>query len=227
MTLQANARVAGVAYLLYIAAGISAMVLFGKATAGTGIPAKLAGLAQHADAVRLSVLLSFTGCFAALVLAVTLWALTREQDPHVAMFGLVCRAAEGVSGAVSIPATLGLLWLARASGADAPDPAATQAIAAFLLKDTPFVSATFFAVGSTAFCWLLLRGRMIPVALAWLGVIASLLLVVLLPVEVLVPVGALVAWLKWMPMLVFEVTVALWFIIKGVAGPFPRTHLAT
>ena len=31
------------------------------------------------------------------------------------------------------------------------------------------------AIG-TAFCWLLLRGRMIPSPLAWLGVIASVLL---------------------------------------------------
>jgi hypothetical protein len=45
------------------------------------------------------------------------------------------------------------------------------------------VTATFFAVGSTLFSWLLLRGRMIPVPLAWLGVLASVLLVVLLPLE--------------------------------------------
>ena len=38
-------------------------------------------------------------------------------------------------------------------------------------------SPVFFAVGSLLFSWLLLRGRMIPVGLAWLGVIASALLV--------------------------------------------------
>ena len=32
------------------------------------------------------------------------------------------------------------------------------------------ISATFFAVGSTLFSYLLLRGRMIPILLAWLGV---------------------------------------------------------
>jgi hypothetical protein len=41
--------------------------------------------------------------------------------------------------------------------------------------------ATFFVVGSTLFSWLLLRGRMIPIPLAWLGVVASVLLVVCLP----------------------------------------------
>jgi len=38
----------------------------------------------------------------------------------------------------------------------------------------------YFAVGSTLFSWLLLRGRMIPVTLASLGVVASVMLVVLL-----------------------------------------------
>ena len=32
----------------------------------------------------------------------------------------------------------------------------------------------------------------------------------------------LIGWLPWMPMLVFEVWLALWFLIKGVAAPVPR-----
>jgi hypothetical protein len=29
-------------------------------------------------------------------------------------------------------------------------------------------------------------------------------------------------WIVWFPMLVFEVTLALWLLIKGVAGPTER-----
>jgi hypothetical protein len=80
-------------------------------------------------------------------------------------------------------------------------------------------------VGSLIFCWLFLRGRMIPVALAWLGVLASALLVVMLPLQSAGLFGGALSWsatttmLLWLPMLVFEVTVALWLIIKGVALP--------
>jgi hypothetical protein len=86
-------------------------------------------------------------------------------------------------------------------------------------------AAIFFAVGSTLFCWLLLRGRLIPMALAWLGVLASVLLVVVLPLQLAGLFGgptswsASVTWLVWLPMLVFEVTLALWLLIKGVAMP--------
>jgi hypothetical protein len=80
----------------------------------------------------------------------------------------------------------------------------------------------FFAVGSTLFSWLLLRGRMIPVALAWLGVLASLLLVVGLPLQLAGFLPGGFNWFLWMPMAAFEIALALWLIIKGAATPAPR-----
>ena len=169
MTRTTNARIAGVTFLIYIAAGIASLVLSGRA---------------HATDI-----LSLITSFAALVLGVTLYAITREQDPDLAMLGLTCRVVEGI-----------------------PDHA----------------GAIFFAVGSTLFSWLLLRGRMIPVALAWLGVVASVLLVVILPLQRAGLFGGAVnwfssvTWLLWFPMLVFEVTLAVWLIVKGVAAPVQR-----
>lgn len=80
----------------------------------------------------------------------------------------------------------------------------------------------FFAVGSTLFSWLLLRGRMIPVALAWLGVFASLLMVVGLPLQILGVLPDAATWIMWIPMAAFEIPLAFWLIIKGVAAPVPR-----
>src|SRR5688572_2123313 len=97
MTRRTNARIAGFTFLFYIAAGIGSLVLSGPATRGEGIAAKLAGIAQHATALRISVVLSLLTSFAALVLGVTLYAITREQDPDLAMFGLTCRVLEGIA----------------------------------------------------------------------------------------------------------------------------------
>ena len=58
-----NARIAGFTFLFYIAAGIASLVLFG------GRPAERGSRRS----------------FAALVLAVTLYAITREQDTDLAM----------------------------------------------------------------------------------------------------------------------------------------------
>jgi hypothetical protein len=225
MTRTTNARIAGFTFLFYIAVGITSVVLFGRATSGEGIAAKLAGIAQHATDVRVVIVLVLLQCFSALVLAVTLYAITREQDHDLAMLALTCRVGEGVLGATGIPATLGLLWLATATGANAPDTGAAQALGAYLLTEYVALTATFFAVGSMLFSWLLLRGRMIPIPLAWLGVVASVLLVVVLPLMLAGFIQGPVTNFVWLPMLVFEVALALWPLIKGVAIP-ARTQSA-
>jgi len=225
MTRRTNASVAGFAFLLYIVVALSAMILSSRAASGEGIAAKLAGIAQYAPVVRLAVVLELVGCFCALVLAVTLYAMTRDVDPDLALLAMTCRVAEGVIGAVSLSRPLGRLWLATTAGPDAPDPATADALGALLMKmpdSSSTLAATFFAAGSTIFACLLLRGRIVPVALAWLGVLASILVVVLLPMEltgiVLGPIGKLM----WLPMLAFEVSLALWLIVKGAAMPARR-----
>src|SRR6266516_5994004 len=135
--------------------------------AGIDIAAKVVTIAQHAADIRLTVVLSMVGGFCALVLAVTLYAITRDQDRDLAMLGLTCRAAEGIIGAASLPATLGHMSIATAANSSSSDTGAVQALAAFVLNQPWTISAWFFALGSTTFSWLLLRGRMVPVWLAW------------------------------------------------------------
>jgi len=165
------ARVAGFTFLFYIAAGLTSMALD--------------------DQSPMTDLLSVLMSFSALVLGVMLYALTREQEPIVAMLALTCR----------------------------------------VLEATQFESAIFFAVGSTLFCWLLLRGRMIPIPLAWLGVIASVLLVAVLLLQFAGLLGptnwaSSATWLVWLPMLVFEVILSLWLLIKGVNTEQWKTRAA-
>ena len=224
MTRNTNARLAGFMFLFYIVIGIGSMVLIGRATNAEGIAAKLALMAEHASDVRLAAVLALFSGFAALVLGVTLYAITRGQDPDLAMLGLTCRVGEGVVGGLSIQRSMGMLWLATATGANAPDREAAHMLGAFLLGQgwSPIIGATFFAAGSTAFSWLLLRGRMIPVPLAWLGVLASVLLVVGLPLQLSGVLRGSVTYLMWLPMLAFEVPLALWLLIKGVAMPATR-----
>ncbi|HSL24483.1 MAG TPA: DUF4386 domain-containing protein [Vicinamibacterales bacterium] len=224
MTRTTNARIAGFTFLFYIAVGITSMVLNARATSGEGFAAQLATMAQHATDVRLAVLLIPFMNLSALVLAVTLYAITREQDPDLAMLAMICRVAEGIAG-MDVSKTLGLLWLATAADGNAPDVGGAPALGAFLLKTeewSAIPSATFFALGSTLFSWLLLRGRMIPVALAWLGVLASILVVVCLPLQLAGVLGDPVTWFMWLPILLFEVALALWLIVKGVASPASR-----
>ena len=95
------------------------------------------------------------------------------------------------------------------------------------LAGVALLGAIFFAVGSALFAWPLLRGRMISQALAWLGVLASAVPVAVLPLDLAGLLGrsqgwsASLAWLVWLPMLVYEASLALWLIVKGAAVPVP------
>jgi len=157
------ARVAGFTFLFYIVAGITSLALGSESQIGD--------------------LLLLLQSFSALVLGVTLYAITREQGSALSLLALTCRVAEAIQYGES---------------------------------------AIYFAVSSLIFSWLLLCGRMIPAALAQLGVIASALLVAILPLQLAGLFGgamswsASVTWLVWLPMLIFEVTLALWLIVKGV-----------
>jgi hypothetical protein len=171
MTRTTAARVAGFTFLFYIVVGISSM-----AGAFRGPAADLATYAQNASAV---------------ILALTLFVVTRVEGPVVAALGMVFRLAEGALGSV-------------------------LDLTGITLSQPTLVDATLFAIGSTFFCWLLLRGRMLPGPLAWTGVIASVILVVGLPLQLGGLLGAPLTMLMWMPMLAFEVPGGLWLLVKGV-----------
>ena len=213
-----TARIAGFTFLLYIVAGIAGMIMYSHATGGEEVAAKLTSIAQHLLQMRMTIVLGLLQAACALVLAVTLYAITRDEDPELAMLALVFRVGEGLLAAIPIRTSLGLLWLATAAGPKAPDPATLQVLGTYFLKGpNSTISAIFFAIGSLLFSYLLLRGRMIPVLLAWLGVVASALLVVGLPLQLAGFVSGSIASFLWIPMAAFEVPLGFWLLIKGVA----------
>jgi hypothetical protein len=226
MTRTTNARIAGFAFLFYIAVGITQMVLSGAISA-SGTAARLALMAQHTSRIQVELLLTLLTSMTALTLAVALYAITRDEDRDLAILALCCRVGEGMLGMIAPMITLGLLWLATTTevGTAVRDTPATLVLAGFLRELggwNTITAAMLFAIGSTIFSWLFLRGRMIPRSLAWLGVAASVLLVVLLPLELAGVVSGPVTRIMWLPMAAFEIPLGLWLLVKGAAMPARR-----
>jgi hypothetical protein len=229
MTRTANARIAGFTFLFYIAIGLAGMALDRRATMGEGAADRLANLAAQASVFRTSLVLTVFMGLCALVLAVTLHALTRGEDAEIARLAMCCRLGEGLVGMAGIPPALGLLRLATSPAESGhSDLSGANALGGSLLEvggGNALVCSILFAFGSTLFCWLFLRARTIPAPLAWLGVGASLLLVVVLPAQLGGVVSGPATGYAWMPMLLFELGFALWLLVKGgdarvaTAGP--------
>jgi hypothetical protein len=225
MTNITNSRIAGFMFLFYIATGVTVMMVSARTGAGDTVAAQLANIAQHATAVRLTALLVFLTFIAALALGVSLHALTKDQDRDLALFALGCRATEGAIGAYAAVRSLSVLSVAIAS-TSGEGAASAQALGALLLRErgaSGLIAALCFAIASTVFSYLFLKARNIPSWLAGLGVFASALLVVLLPVQIAGLVKAPMTNLMWMPMLVFELVLAFWLIIRGVSNQTTAT----
>ncbi len=222
MTPSTIARLAGSTFFVYTASALFGATLFQGATKGYSAGERLLSIAQHAPEMRLVVVLSLLNCLAALVLAVTLYGLTRHRDADLATLALTCRVIEGALNALVAVGLLALLSVAtqtvHASGAGA---AAGNALGALLLQVKGWgelVSTPLFGVGSTLYAYLFFRSRIIPAALAWLGIVTSALLVVLSLAQLAGISMNPFASLAWMPVLAFELMLALWLLIKGAPG---------
>lgn len=219
---RTTSRVAGYTDLIYLTAGITSLVL-SRPLRGSGVAERLENIFQHPTHMGLIILLGLLTSLTALVLAVTYYALTRDQDAELAMIALVCRLIEGIPD--GIPALVGQRWLAQASAANTFDEQAVEILGAALFRPGGGAGIIFFAVGNTIFAWLMLRGRIVPTAVAALGVGASLLLLIVNPLQLSglasgsMNFFSIVTWAVFFPELVFEVWLSLWLILKGARPP--------
>ena len=114
------ARVAGFTFLFYIAAGMTSLAL--------------------GDQTNITDVLSLLTSLSALVLGVTLYVLTREQGPALALLALTCRVLEAVSpsdeAAIFFAVGSTIFWPSVAISSSTPNPGPSVAIS----KSTPLGS---------------------------------------------------------------------------------------
>ncbi len=217
MTQRAEGKLAGYAYLAYIVFAMSAAVLSGKTTAGADISHMLSTLRSHMALAQVTVLLDLLQIVCAVVLAVTLYRLSRTVDTTLALLAMAFRFGEGVAGFMPLLGKLELMKLATASNPLCANSAGCLAIAGEIFNRPDDRFGQFcFVVGGFLFAYLLLVGRLIPRWMAWTGVITIGLQLVCVPLYVatLLP-GRVVNWL-WFPILLYEVPLGIWLIRRGV-----------
>jgi hypothetical protein len=84
------------------------------------------------------------------------------------------------------------------------------------------IAALFFGLGSTLFCYLWFKSRYIPRLLAALGILASLV-PTFIPLSTIVLASLADVPLRrartGIPIVIFEVVVGLWLLVKGIRKP--------
>jgi hypothetical protein len=215
-------------FLFLIATVLAGSALLGGVE-GDEISTTLRDVSDHTFRVRLGVLSLIAGGISTLILAAALYAVTKHEDRNLAILGLSCRAVEAGLYAVGIISALTLLSLSEqttTAGAGEPTAAYTLGV---IVSDVNArganVGAAFFAVGSLLYAYLLLRARSIPVALSALGVIASLILIVGVPLQTAAGQATTegAPAVVWIPMIIFEISTGLWLLVRGATAPEVET----
>ncbi len=217
MTQRAEFIFSFFAYLAYIVLAMSAAVLSRKTTAGADTSQMLSTLRSTMAIAQVTVLLDLLQIVCAIVLAVTLYRLSRTVDVTLALLAMAFRFGEGLAGFVPLLGKLELMKLATASNPMCTNSAGCLAVAGEIFDRPDDLFGQFcFVVGGFLFAYLLLAGRLIPRWMAWTGVITigPQLACVPLYVATLLP-GKVVSWL-WFPILLYEVPLGIWLIRRGV-----------
>jgi hypothetical protein len=163
--------------------------------------------------------------FASVVmLLLALYVVLRPINRNVALLAAFWRLAE-----CSIFALITLndfVVLRLLSGADYLRPFDTQQLQALAytfvgVHDAGYlIGLVFFGLGSTVFAYLWFKSRYIPRWLAALGIFASLLVAIgTLAIMAFPSLTAVMIPVYFAPIFVFEVTLGLWLLVKGIRAP--------
>ncbi|HSP35738.1 MAG TPA: DUF4386 domain-containing protein [Thermoanaerobaculia bacterium] len=212
MSRNAYARLAGFMFLFYIANGITDMVVSGRIRHGADAAAILANIAQHAGTMRFTTFLTFLTGIDAILLGLGLYAITRRVEPDLAILAFAFRVAEGINGVMAGVHNANVVEFATRTAGGADRAVVNTVGTSLLYGGGVSIGGTLFACGSAIFAYLILRGRILPVWLAWIGVAASVLLVVALPLQMC---GVAVSNYVWIPMAFFEVVGGVWLLVRG------------
>lgn len=217
MTQRAEGKLAGYAYLAYIVFAMSAAILSRKTTTGADTSQILSTLRSTIALSQIAVLLDLLQIVCAVVLAVTLYRLSRTVDATLALLAMAFRFGEGMAGFVPLLSRLELMKLASTQNPWCADSAGCLAVSGEILRRPDDLFGQFcFVIGGFLFAYLLLVGRLIPRWMAWTGVITIGLQLICVPLytATLLP-GKVVNW-AWFPILLYEVPLGIWLIRKGV-----------
>jgi hypothetical protein len=218
------AKVVGALYLIQMA-----LAIFGESVVrGRLIVRDAAQTAANISGSETLFRLSLIGdllIYASLV--VLIWGtyiILKPINKDVALFATFFRLVEqAILSVTTFAGFIALRLLGDAEYLRAIDPAQLQSLARAFLSMYGIglsVGFVFLGLGSAVFSYVWLKSGYIPRSLAYLGIFASLLLTIMTLVTMLFPaVWARIGMAYMMPMGLFEVSLGLWLLFKGLRGP--------
>jgi hypothetical protein len=219
---HAAARVAGFLYLVTMVIPLLAELFL------------RAPLIVHGDAVqtaknivaserlfRLSIVSGLITVAGEIILLVALYIVLKPINRNVALLAAFWRLAKCVIFAImALGDFVALRLLSGAVYLRAFEAKQLHALAGLFISarhDGGFIGGVFLGLGSTVFAYLWLKSRYIPRGLAAWGIFSSLVLAIgILSIVVFPGLASVMGPTYWAPIFIFEVTLGLWLLVKGI-----------
>ena len=221
------AKIVGALYLIQMALAVFAEAFVrGRLIVPHDATQTAANIAASETLFRLSIAGDLLVYTTLIVLIWGLYIILKPINRDGALLGAFFRIAEqAVLATTTLTAFIALRLLSGAEYLRAVDPAQLQVLARVFLSVYGIglsIGFVFLGLGSAVFSYVWLKSGYIPRALAWLGIVGSLLLSGMSLVTMVFPrVYAVLGMSYMMPMGLYEVGLGLWLLIKGLKAPSP------
>jgi hypothetical protein len=215
------ARVVGALYLLQMATGVFGQVFVRDRLIVHGNVEKTAqNIIAHERLFRLSIAGDLITYTAVIVLIWAFYIVVRPINRNLALLAVLFRLAENVVLCVATICSLVALRLLSGTGdLKAFLPEQLYSLATLIIHVQGLgmnVGFVLLGLGSALFAWVLLKARYVPAALPILGIFGSLLLAVGTLAVLIFPRLGSVAMACMMPMGLYEVSLGLWLLVRGL-----------
>ncbi len=212
--------VAGVAYPLIIVLGVFKVNFLEAGLVVSGDDAATAGnLAANEWLFRVGIVSEIVLFMLVVSLALALYVILKAVDENLALAALLFRLGEGVVGGI-VTVISGLMPLLLLDGEAAFGTAQMQAlVGSFLDVRTAGLDIImiFMSPGGIIFCYLFLKSRYVPSILAIWGIVTYSTMLGYSIVHILFPdLPEMVSIILFTPGGLFEVTLGLWLLFRGV-----------
>jgi hypothetical protein len=220
------ARFAGLLYLIQMATGVFGFYAHGQLVERGDAAQTAKNIIASERFFRLGTVSDLLTTLFVIVLTWALYVILKPADQNVALLAVLLRLAENAIAAAAIFTDfLALRLLTGAADWQAFSAAQQQTLARLLIASQGLglqVAFIFTGFGTAVFSYLWWKSRFIPRPLAALGIIGALLLALGTLAIMLFPSLAGVLRMAYMaPLGIFEITLGLWLLIKGVPEPWP------
>ncbi len=217
---RSAARLAGLMYLLTIVTWIFGFYLRSGLIVDGNAPETVNNIVTNERLFRISIVSDLVMFAGVVVLIVALWVLLKPVNRNIALLAAFWRLVDPLGVFMSLSSFLVLSLSSDAEYLKAFEADQLQAFTmlAIELYGIGFIVSPFFlGLGSAAFSYLLFKSRYVPRALAAFGVFSSLLLMTCALVIIVFPGFATIATIGFVPLLIYEVTLGLWLLLKGAS----------